>query len=55
MDESISVPSIFYNLPPSWKDFKNMLKYKKENISLIELGSHLPIEVDILAQEKGKE
>lgn len=39
----------------SWKDFKNMLKHKKENVSLIEFGSHLHIEEGIHAQEKGKE
>ncbi|KAK9750884.1 hypothetical protein RND81_02G228400 [Saponaria officinalis] len=30
MDESISVSSIIDKLPPPWKDFKHMLKHKKE-------------------------
>ncbi|XP_074313805.1 uncharacterized protein LOC141649001 [Silene latifolia] len=34
MDESISVSSIIDKLPPSWKDFKYMLKHKKEELSI---------------------
>ncbi|KAK9671550.1 hypothetical protein RND81_12G038300 [Saponaria officinalis] len=59
MDESISVSSIIDKLPPSWKDFKHMLKHKKEELSLVQLGGHLLIEEFLRAQEgvkgKGKE
>src|SRR6185295_6334688 len=55
MDEPISVSSIIDKLPPSWKEFKKMLKHKKEGISLVELGSHLRIEEGLRLQEKAKE
>ncbi|GKD11545.1 zinc finger, CCHC-type containing protein [Tanacetum coccineum] len=59
MDESISVSSIIDKLPPSWKDFKHTLKHGKDDLSLIQLGSHLRIEESLRAQEsdngKGKE
>uniref|UniRef100_A0A0D3AAM8 CCHC-type domain-containing protein n=1 Tax=Brassica oleracea var. oleracea TaxID=109376 RepID=A0A0D3AAM8_BRAOL len=54
MDESISVSSIIDKLPPSWKDFKHMLKHKKEEFSLVQLGSHLRIEESLRAQEGEK-
>ncbi|KAI3731774.1 hypothetical protein L1987_62963 [Smallanthus sonchifolius] len=54
MDESISVSSIIDKFPPSWKDFKHTLKHKKEDMSLIELGSHIRIEESLRAQELGK-
>nr|GEW99881.1 zinc finger, CCHC-type [Tanacetum cinerariifolium] len=44
MDEAIQVSCIIDKLPPSWKDFKHTLKYKKEELTLVELGSHLRIE-----------
>ncbi|KAJ9565193.1 hypothetical protein OSB04_001159 [Centaurea solstitialis] len=52
MDESISVSSIIDKLPPSWKDFKNNLKHKKEELTLVELGSHFQIEQSIRDMEK---
>nr|GEY70071.1 zinc finger, CCHC-type [Tanacetum cinerariifolium] len=59
MDESISVSSIIDKLPPSWKDFKHTLKHGKDDLSLVQLGSHLRIEESLRAQEsdkgKGKE
>ncbi|GJV26168.1 zinc finger, CCHC-type containing protein [Tanacetum coccineum] len=59
MDVSISVSSIIDKLPPSWKDFKHTLKHGKDDLSLIQLGSHLHIEESLRAQEsdkgKGKE
>ncbi|GJZ16905.1 zinc finger, CCHC-type containing protein [Tanacetum coccineum] len=59
MDESISVSSIIDKLPPSWKDFKHTLKHGKDDLSLVQLGSHLHIEESLRAQEsdkgKGKE
>ncbi|GJR15756.1 zinc finger, CCHC-type containing protein [Tanacetum coccineum] len=59
MDESISVSSIIDKLPPSWKDFKHTLKHGKDDLSLVQLGSHLRIEDSLRAQDndkgKGKE
>nr|GEW84013.1 zinc finger, CCHC-type [Tanacetum cinerariifolium] len=55
MDESISVSSIIDNLPPSWKDFKHTLKHGKDDLSLVQLGSHLRIEESLRAQESDKD
>nr|GEU57085.1 hypothetical protein [Tanacetum cinerariifolium] len=44
MDESISVSSIIVKLPPSWNNFKHTLKHDKDDLSLVQLGSHLRIE-----------
>ncbi|GJU77745.1 zinc finger, CCHC-type containing protein, partial [Tanacetum coccineum] len=44
MDEAIKVSCVIDKLPPSWKDFKHTLKHKKEELTLVELGSHLRIE-----------
>ncbi|KAJ9556935.1 hypothetical protein OSB04_011549 [Centaurea solstitialis] len=52
MDESISVSSMIDKLPPSWKDFKNNMKHKKEELTLVELGSHFQIEQSIRDMEK---
>ncbi|GKD02102.1 hypothetical protein Tco_1177076 [Tanacetum coccineum] len=41
MDEAIKVSCVIDKLPPSWKDFKHTLKHKKEELTLVELGSHL--------------
>ncbi|GKB45757.1 zinc finger, CCHC-type containing protein [Tanacetum coccineum] len=54
MDESISVSSIIDKLPPSWKDFKHTLKHGKNDLSLVQLGSHLRIEESLRAQESNK-
>lgn len=54
MDESISVSSVIDKLPPSWKDFKHTLKHQKEELSLVQLGSHLRIEEGLRVQESGK-
>ncbi|GJX82126.1 zinc finger, CCHC-type containing protein [Tanacetum coccineum] len=54
MDESISVSSVIDKLPPSWKDFKHTLKHGKDNLSLVQLGSHLRIEESIRAHESNK-
>ncbi|XP_074315857.1 uncharacterized protein LOC141652123 [Silene latifolia] len=54
MNESISVSSIIDKLPPSWKDFKHMLKHKKEELTLVQLGSHLRIEESLRVQDIGK-
>nr|GEU44511.1 factor of DNA methylation 4-like [Tanacetum cinerariifolium] len=59
MDESISVSSIIDKFPPSWKDFNHTLKHGKDDLSLVQLGSHLRIEDSLRAQDsdngKGKE
>ncbi|GJX63788.1 zinc finger, CCHC-type containing protein [Tanacetum coccineum] len=59
IDESVSVSSIIDKLPPSWKDFKHTLKHGKDDLSLVQLGSHLRIEESLKAQDsdkgKGKE
>ncbi|GKE05248.1 hypothetical protein Tco_1397266 [Tanacetum coccineum] len=59
MDESIFVSSIIDKLPPSWKDFTHTLKHDKNDLSLVQLGSHLRIEESLRAQDsdkgKGKE
>ncbi|GKA57615.1 zinc finger, CCHC-type containing protein [Tanacetum coccineum] len=54
MDESIQVSCIIDKLPPSWKDFKHTLKHLKEELTLIELGSHLRIEESLRAQGNDK-
>ncbi|PWA62269.1 zinc finger, CCHC-type [Artemisia annua] len=54
MDEAISVSCIIDKLPPSWKDFKHTLKHKKEELTLVQLGSHLRIEESLRAQDNDK-
>ncbi|GKC24792.1 zinc finger, CCHC-type containing protein [Tanacetum coccineum] len=49
MDESIQVSCIIDKLPPLWKDFKHTLKHLKEELTLVELGSHLRIEESLRA------
>nr|GEW44884.1 zinc finger, CCHC-type [Tanacetum cinerariifolium] len=59
MNESIYVSSVIDKFPPSWKDFKHTLKHGKDDLSLVQLGSHLRIEESLRAQDsdngKGKE
>ncbi|GKA95330.1 zinc finger, CCHC-type containing protein [Tanacetum coccineum] len=59
IDESISISSVIDNLPPSWKDFKHTLKHGKDDLSFVQLGSHLRIKESLRAQDsdkgKGKE
>ncbi|GJX60713.1 zinc finger, CCHC-type containing protein [Tanacetum coccineum] len=43
------VSCIIDKLPPSWKDFKHTLKHKKEELTLVELGSHLRIKESLRA------
>ncbi|GKC86452.1 zinc finger, CCHC-type containing protein, partial [Tanacetum coccineum] len=54
MDESIFVSSIIDKLPPSWKDFKHTLKHGKDDLSLVQLGSHIRIEESLRAQDSDK-
>ena len=51
MDESISVAVIMDKLPPSWKEFRHTLKHNKEDLNLVQLGSHLRIEESLRTQE----
>nr|GEX42196.1 zinc finger, CCHC-type [Tanacetum cinerariifolium] len=41
-------------LSPSWKDFKHTLKYLKQELTLVELGSHLRIEESLRVQDGHK-
>ncbi|GJZ49688.1 hypothetical protein Tco_0603878 [Tanacetum coccineum] len=54
MNEAIQVSCIIDKLPPSWKDFKHTLKHLKEELTLVELGSHLRIEESLRAQDSDK-
>ncbi|KAL0409329.1 UNVERIFIED_CONTAM: Retrovirus-related Pol polyprotein from transposon TNT 1-94 [Sesamum radiatum] len=54
MDETISVLSVIDKLPPSWKNSKHTLKHQKEEMSLVQLGSHLRIEKSLRVQENDK-
>nr|GEZ65619.1 hypothetical protein [Tanacetum cinerariifolium] len=54
MDKSIQVLCIIDKLLPSWKDFKHTLKHLKEELSLVELGSHLRIEESLKAPDNDK-
>ncbi|GJZ13971.1 zinc finger, CCHC-type containing protein, partial [Tanacetum coccineum] len=46
---------IIDKLHPSWKDFKHTLKHKKEELTLVELGSHLRIEESLRMQDSVKD
>ncbi|GJU69898.1 zinc finger, CCHC-type containing protein [Tanacetum coccineum] len=54
IDESIQVSCIIDKLPPIWKDFKHTLKHLKEELTLVELGSHLHIEESLGMQDSDK-
>ncbi|GKE37269.1 hypothetical protein Tco_1460674 [Tanacetum coccineum] len=54
MDEAIQVSCIIDKLFPSWKDFKHTLKHKKDELTLVELGSHLRIEESLRVQDIDK-
>nr|GEW73358.1 zinc finger, CCHC-type [Tanacetum cinerariifolium] len=54
MDEPIQVSYIIDKLPPSWKDFKHTLKHLKEELTLVQLGSHLCIEESIGMHDSDK-
>ncbi|KAL3534706.1 hypothetical protein ACH5RR_003167 [Cinchona calisaya] len=55
MDETIIVSSIIDKLSPSWKDFKRSLNYKKEDISLEQLGHKLRLEEECRNQQDTKD
>ncbi|GJT29592.1 hypothetical protein Tco_0909867 [Tanacetum coccineum] len=54
MDETIQVSCIIDKLPPSWKDFKHTLKHQKEELTLVELDSHMCIEESFRVQDNDK-
>ncbi|GJS28510.1 zinc finger, CCHC-type containing protein [Tanacetum coccineum] len=54
MDEAIQVSCIIDKLPHSWKDFKHTLKLLKEELTLVELGSHLRIKKSLRMQDSDK-
>ncbi|GJX37897.1 hypothetical protein Tco_0251200 [Tanacetum coccineum] len=54
MDETIQVSCVIDKLHPSWKDYKHILKHRKEELTLVELGSHLRIEESLRAQDSDK-
>ncbi|GJU52990.1 zinc finger, CCHC-type containing protein [Tanacetum coccineum] len=54
MDEAIQFSCIIDKLPPSWKEFKHTLKHLKEELTLVELGSHLCIEESLRMQDNDK-
>ncbi|GJR49954.1 zinc finger, CCHC-type containing protein [Tanacetum coccineum] len=54
MDEAIQVSCIIEKIPSSWKDFKHTLKHLKEELTLVELGSHLRIEESLRMQDSYK-
>nr|GEW35630.1 zinc finger, CCHC-type [Tanacetum cinerariifolium] len=54
MDDAIQVSCIIDKLPSSWKDFKHTLKHLKEELTLVELGSHLRIEESFRVQDSDK-
>nr|GEV88074.1 hypothetical protein [Tanacetum cinerariifolium] len=41
-------------VPPSWKDLKHTLKHGKDNLSLVQLGSHLRIKESLRMQDNDK-
>nr|GEY55626.1 zinc finger, CCHC-type [Tanacetum cinerariifolium] len=51
IDEAIQVSCIIDKLSPFWKDFKHTLKHLMEELTLVELGSHLRIEESLRMQD----
>ncbi|GJX06196.1 hypothetical protein Tco_0194128 [Tanacetum coccineum] len=54
MDEAIQASCIIDKLPSSWKDFKHTLKHKKEELTLVELDSHLRIKESFRVHDSDK-
>ncbi|KAH0658654.1 hypothetical protein KY285_027208 [Solanum tuberosum] len=44
LDENFHVGAIVSKLPPSWKEYRSKLLYKKEDLTLAQLLQHLQIE-----------
>ncbi|GJV98158.1 hypothetical protein Tco_1553410 [Tanacetum coccineum] len=54
IDEAIQVSCIIDKLPHSWKNFKHTLKHRNEELTLLELGSHLRIEKSLRVKDSDK-
>ena len=52
LSETYQVATIIEKLPPAWKDFKNYLKHKREEMSIEELVIRLSIEEDNRGSKK---
>lgn len=55
VDDTFIVSSIIDKLPPGWRDVRNQLKHKKDDMNLAQLASHLVIEEGIRRQDGQKE
>ncbi|GKD18006.1 hypothetical protein Tco_1207164, partial [Tanacetum coccineum] len=53
-EDTYSKKFLVDKLPPSWKDFKHMLKHNKDELSLVQLGSHIRIKETLRMEESGK-
>jgi len=54
LDEIIIISSIIDKLPNSWKDFKQSIKHRKEDLSLEKLANSLHTEGEFRKQEENK-
>ncbi|GJR57527.1 hypothetical protein Tco_1499689 [Tanacetum coccineum] len=52
--KKLLVSYIIDKLSPSWKDIKHTLKHRKEELTLVELDSHLRIEESLEIQDSDK-
>ncbi|KAK3013753.1 hypothetical protein RJ639_010045 [Escallonia herrerae] len=52
LDENFHVGAIVAKLPPTWKEYCNRLKHKKEDLALDQLMQHLHIEEETKNCEK---
>ncbi|KAK3017500.1 hypothetical protein RJ639_006004 [Escallonia herrerae] len=52
LDENFHIGAIVAKLPPTWKEYRNKLKHKKEDLALDQLMQHLHIEEETRNREK---